>query len=438
MKDSRKAVKKIDGMFIETTLQKTKNSIDKEKEMAWKEMGNLAEKIRKTFLSEKSGLRKNILKGMTAGFVLGAVLIVGCTVYGKTEPDQTPQNALPGGGWKTGWLQPIKIVTSSELIEYGYDHNGWNVDDWNFTTCWAEGASNNGLGEYIDFYYPEGTILTGGVIFPGYLKSESLFYKNGAPALLEVYGYPSTGIIETSEIVNSFTACQKGYYFNFDTPIYYDGGKFRVMIEGMRDGNTYDDACITELFFYGVTPADSKSPTPDNISVPKTWLGFNQIYASSTLIEEGADNSAGRVNDNDLTTAWQEGAYGNGVGETLTFVLPKGSIITGGVIYPGYLKNQSLFEKNGVPGKVELQIGSRTGTLNFASAASSFEKCQAGLSFSFDKPMISDGTIVVTIKDVRPGTTYQDTCISEISFCGFGGLNTYIPELPYIDPTPGY
>ena len=401
----------------------------------------------KVSLPEKSKVQckvhrtqRHVKKGIAAGILLCAVLAAGSTVYAKTFTEGNPSagSTVPGEGWKTGWLQPIKIVTSSELYEYGYDHNGWNVDDWNFTTCWAEGASNNGLGEYIDFYYPEGTIITGGVIFPGYLKSEDLFYKNGAPALLEVYGYPETGLIETSDIVNSFSACQKGCYFTFDQPIYYDNSKFRVMIEGMREGNTYADACITELFFYGVTPADSTPPSPNTAPVQKTWFGFDQAYASSTLIEQGADNSPGRLIDDDTTTAWQEGAEGDGVGETVTLVLPKGSIITGGVIYPGFLRNQSLFEKNGAPSKVQIQIGGRAGTLSFEAAATSFEKCQAGLSFSFDQPMISDGSIVLTIKGVRAGTTYQDTCISEVGFCGYGGLNYFVPEIPYIDPTPGY
>ena len=47
-------------------------------------------------------------------------------------------------------------------------------------------------------------------------------------------------------------------------------------------------------------------------------IGIASVYASSELIYEGKTFRAGYAVDNDTSTCWQEGAYGWGVGETIT------------------------------------------------------------------------------------------------------------------------
>ena len=148
------------------------------------------------------------------------------------------------------------------------------------------------------------------------------------------------------------------------------------------------------------------------------WAGqeiqASYVSASSVLYEEGYDHSPYNIQDYDPATAWVEGAYGNGIGETLSLGIPAGSIVTGGFILDGYQKNDDLFYKNSAPSRLRFSSGNQTLTLDLSSEADTYYGYGGGCYFTFDYPLISDGEILVEIVDVRPGWKYEDTCISEL------------------------
>ncbi len=160
----------------------------------------------------------------------------------------------------------------------------------------------------------------------------------------------------------------------------------------------------------------------------------DRILASSTLEDgSGFDYSPHNLQDFDANTAWVEGVEGNGVGETLRFEYPVGTTITGGVIFPGYQKNEDILSKNSAPTRIQMVINSTPYVIDLTKAADIFYgNTGAGFSFGFQEPVVlNDGLVIVTILDVRAGWKYEDTCISELRFTGIpagGAAGTTDPQ----------
>ena len=147
-------------------------------------------------------------------------------------------------------LIPTYIDATSTL---GEAYVPANIQDYNLETAWVEGAEGNGLGETVRYHLPEGTVLTGGEICPGYQKSEDLFYKNAAPFALQISSGDVSERIFCSYAANSWLGDDNGKHrFVFENPIVSDG-IVKVKILDVREGWMYEDTCISELKFFGYT-----------------------------------------------------------------------------------------------------------------------------------------------------------------------------------------
>ena len=151
-------------------------------------------------------------------------------------------------------LLDVYIEASSTLWEDGYDYGSYNLLDYSLSAIWAEGAYGSGYGEYLDYYIPEGTAVTGGIIYTGFCKSEDLFLKNGAPSSLVISSGTTSATLNLYESASTYATAASGYSFSFDPPI-VSNGVVRVSIQDVREGWKYADACISELRFTGGTPA---------------------------------------------------------------------------------------------------------------------------------------------------------------------------------------
>lgn len=120
------------------------------------------------------------------------------------------------------------------------------------------------------------------------------------------------------------------------------------------------------------------------------------------------------VLDDDPSTAWVEGAEGDGVGEALTVPVSalKAAKALRLVITPGYQKSKGLFAANGTPTALELVVRDANDKVTMTKALAVAAKWGAQ---TFDVPL-SGGLASVTliVKDVKPGTKYRDTCISDV------------------------
>ena len=125
------------------------------------------------------------------------------------------------------------------------------------------------------------------------------------------------------------------------------------------------------------------------------------------------------IDDGDLDTAWNEGVDGSGAGEYLELAFPAGTKLTGGIIYPGFYSTEELFYQNNAPALLEISSGGTAVTVDMGSSAQTWQAGFTGFDFRLEPEIVSDGTVRVTIREIRKGNTYDDTCISELHFYGF-------------------
>lgn len=112
--------------------------------------------------------------------------------------------------------------------------------------------------------------------------------------------------------------------------------------------------------------------------------------------------------DADESTMWIEGVRGNGIGEAITIMLDDVHEVNGVTIENGNRRNRELYEKyNRVKTiNVTFSDGSQR---QFTLDDSFYEPCQV----NFINPVRTD-SLKIEILEVYEGTTYQDTCITDI------------------------
>ena len=150
------------------------------------------------------------------------------------------------------------------------------------------------------------------------------------------------------------------------------------------------------------------------------WLEPLRVAASSTL--EGGNYKAENVTDFDMRTAWVEGVDGHGQGEYIDLFFEPQTAIIGGMITPGYYQDEETFWRNSAPVSITVMSNGVEVPVDVSPLATSYMSDQFGYRFMLSTPLICDadhGTLRVTIRDVRGGSVYSDTCISELHFLGF-------------------
>ena len=174
-------------------------------------------------------------------------------------------------------LYPTDISASSVLYVEGYDYNPWNLVDDSMTAAWCEDVSGSGVGETITYYYPAGTQINQIQVWPGYYKTEDLFYKNGAPSSLKVTAGGVTYTLNTSDYAATYRADGSGCTFTLSQPLVSDG-TVTIMINDVRSGNNYDDTLITELHFIGTSPQGNVSSGYSGTGDP--WADAENVDAA--------------------------------------------------------------------------------------------------------------------------------------------------------------
>ncbi len=157
------------------------------------------------------------------------------------------------------------------------------------------------------------------------------------------------------------------------------------------------------------TAAASESSESRREAVPVTMDHVELVMASSSLSEYNMTHSPKRLYDGDLSSAWVEGAEGQGIGESVTFCFDQTCRLTGFLIYGGYQKSTDLYQKNSRPAKLRVFIPGYEETIYLLG--DEFGAQEIPLEF----PVEAD-EITFTIEEVYPGSKYEDTVISELTF----------------------
>lgn len=121
------------------------------------------------------------------------------------------------------------------------------------------------------------------------------------------------------------------------------------------------------------------------------------------------DCSVSNVLDSNLGTMWIEGVRGNGIGEYISITLDEPHETNGITIYNGNRTSRDAYEKyNRV--KTILITFSDGIQRQFELEDNFYEPCQ----INFINPVRTD-SLKIEILDIYEGTTYQDTCITDIN-----------------------
>ena len=194
-------------------------------------------------------------------------------------------------------LTPLSVTASSELEPYNssvppydlYTYYASYIDDGSLSTAWNEGVAGDGTGEYLELAFPAGTVITGGVIWPGFYETEELFYQNNAPTLLEISSGGVSSVVEPGDSAAVWQPDFAGFSFTLDKEIVSDG-TVRVTILGVRAGNTYDDTCISELYFTGREAAGQEASAGENriTEISGADIGDIVAFGKNTAASEAA------------------------------------------------------------------------------------------------------------------------------------------------------
>lgn len=209
-----------------------------------------------------------------------------------------------------------------------------------------------------------------------------------------------------------------------------------INIDGIKCNKQEDGSFTYHTNSFEITPSSQIiiKYTDDNIlnskKIEKDLIPKNRINVKCSSELQG-NYSAGNLIDNKFSTAWVEGKEGEGIGEWVEFEI-KNCEIYNILILNGYRKSKKIYEENSRPGKLQLSIDYYDGKKvmnNYTDTVELKEKEFLGVP---GKKNISKQINIInipsycweitkvrmTILDVRKGTKYEDTAISEIFLIG--------------------
>lgn len=162
---------------------------------------------------------------------------------------------------------------------------------------------------------------------------------------------------------------------------------------------------------------------------------ITQASASSTLDQPAGSSrhSPAMMLDGDLSTAWCEGAAGDGAGQTLTFEFAHATTVTGVGIVNGYTKSPGVFAGNGRVRNLSVTTvyKERSGQAATKHSSASLpardygqlnRRAHAGFVDwidDFSDLGLEARSMTFTLDATTPGAKHPDTCISEIYFIGY-------------------
>ena len=154
----------------------------------------------------------------------------------------------------------------------------------------------------------------------------------------------------------------------------------------------------------------NKSEEHDNVPAISTE-NIQTVTATSNLYEAAydIDDIPENVLDGNLETAWVEGVTGDGIGEALMFEFDSEYIVSGINIFNGFQKSSSLYYKNSRPEIIKISFS------DGSEKEISLEDTMGVQILTFESG-VKTQFVKIEIESVYKGSTYEDTCISDISF----------------------
>lgn len=168
-----------------------------------------------------------------------------------SEVEENMWEVVEGGcSWYCGGGN-YKVKSSSSLFsENDVQYGAKNANDLSYKTAWVEGKPDEGIGEFIEYYFKnDSPRITKIIISNGYMKSESTWKNNNRVKKLRLYiNGKSFGILnlEDSKTDQVFELGTFGHNKNKTDLV------FKFEIVEIYKGDKYNDTAITEIYFDGL------------------------------------------------------------------------------------------------------------------------------------------------------------------------------------------
>lgn len=198
---------------------------------------------------------------------------------------------------------------------------------------------------------------------------------------------------------------------------YYENEKYEESIKLLKELFNKED---TEGgIIKGVVALGSKikEKTENNTiqvdnKVTSNLITWDNVYASSHLIQKSMNYKVENVTDDNPSTAWIEGVSDDGIGQFIQFSSNNTFRVDKIDIINGFSKNQKTYMKNNRVKKVIIEFSDKSQQV--------YELEDNNMEYqTIDIGGINTNSVKVIIQEVYTnGRVYKDTCISEISVYG--------------------
>lgn len=173
-----------------------------------------------------------------------------------------------------------------------------------------------------------------------------------------------------------------------------------------------------------VTPKPTATPTPEPTEEPLTIsvadaqpdissyfkVNVSAATATSTIVQQGHDNSALKAFDGDQTSSWQEGVDGYGIGEGITGYFDKAYNVKYIFLKLGNWRDATNNIENSRPQTITIICDGFTQEFTFPD-----EQREFYIELSKE---VSMTYIDIKINAVYPGSKYDDTVIADVAIYG--------------------
>lgn len=198
---------------------------------------------------------------------------------------------------------------------------------------------------------------------------------------------------------------------------YYENEKYEESIKLLKELFNKED---TEGgIIKGVVALGSKikEKTENNTiqvdnKVTSNLITWDNVYASSHLIQKSMNYKVENVIDDNPSTAWIEGVSDDGIGQFIQFSSNNTFRVDKIDIINGFSKNEKTYMKNNRVKKVIIEFSDKSQQV--------YELEDNNMEYqTIDIGGINTNSVKVIIQEVYTnGRVYKDTCISEISVYG--------------------
>lgn len=181
-----------------------------------------------------------------------------------------------------------------------------------------------------------------------------------------------------------------------------------------KEKQIFASGCFSSDLMHSENPALSVLTVERTDGYPKAV--FTEASASSELPDaetEGAVHTyiAANVLDGDPNTCWCEGISGLGYGESITLKADQPQTVTSITVLGGLRTDEGRFQRNARPTKLLAKFDD--GSVYTVLVSDRFDDNGYSVFLCSGKQTAS---IEFSLCDITAGTSYEDTCISEIRF----------------------